>query len=139
MSASTLRASVEVVDDAAARDLQADLDHQVLEDLAVLAAVDRVAVGADHLHVVLREDPAVVAGHGRVQARLPAERGEHGVDRRALLRLADQDLLDGLGRDRLDVGRVGELRVGHDRRGLLLIRTRRYPSSRSARQAWTPE
>ena len=29
-----------------------------------------------------------------------------------------EDLLDRLGRDRLDVGRVGELRVGHDRRGV---------------------
>ena len=65
---------VHVVDDAAARDLQADLDHQVFEDLAVLAAMDRVAVGADHLHAVLREDALVEAGHAGVQARLPAER-----------------------------------------------------------------
>ena len=78
---------VHVVDDAAARDLQADLDHQVFEDLAVLAAEDGVAVGADHLHAVLREDALVEAGHAGVQAGLPAERRQQRVDRRARLPL----------------------------------------------------
>ena len=68
------------VHDAAARDLQADLDHQVLEDLPVLAAEDGVAVGADHLHAVLLEDALVEAGHAGVQAGLPAERREQRVD-----------------------------------------------------------
>ena len=88
---------------------------RILEHLAVLAAVDGVAVGADHLTRCTGEDALVEAGHGRVQPGLPAERGQHastGVPGRCLV---GQDLLDGPGRDRLDVRRVGELRVGHDR------------------------
>ena len=46
-----------------------------------------------------------------VERGLTAEGGEHGVGA-----LAGDDRLDDLGRDRLDVGRVGELGVGHDRR-----------------------
>jgi hypothetical protein len=101
--------------DARARYVQADPDHQILEDLPVFALEDRLAVGADHLHAVLRQDALVEAGHARVEARLPAERGEQRVDRRALGLFVRQDLLDGFGGDRLDVGRIRELRVGHDR------------------------
>ncbi len=68
--------------DAAARDLQADLDHEVFEDLPIFAAEDGFAIGADHLHAVLREDALVVTGHGGVQAGLPAQRRQHRVDRR---------------------------------------------------------
>ena len=57
------------------------------------------------------QDALVVQGHGRVQRGLAAQGGEHGV--RAL---DGDDLLQRLGGDRLDVGGVGELGVGHDRR-----------------------
>ena len=49
-------------------------------------------------------------GHRRVQAGLAAERRQHGVGALAL-----DDPGDDVGRDRLDVGPVGEVRVGHDR------------------------
>ncbi len=48
--------------------------------------------------------------HGGVERGLAAEGGQQRVGL-----FADDDLLDDLGRDRLDVGAVGELRVGHDR------------------------
>ena len=50
-------------------------------------------------------------GDGGVQRGLPAQRGEQRVGA-----LDRDDLLQGVLGDRLDVGRVGELRVGHDRR-----------------------
>ena len=84
-----------------------------LELLAVLAEHDRLDVGADQRAVVLLEDAALVQLHRAVQRGLPAQGREHGI--RPLL---GDDLLDDLGGDRLDVGGVGELRVGHDRGGV---------------------
>ena len=48
--------------------------------------------------------------HRRVEAGLPAERRQQRVGPLLL-----DDLLDDLPGDRLDVGAVGRLRVGHDR------------------------
>ena len=82
-----------------------------LELLAVLPRLDRLDVRADQLDAVLLEDARLVQRHRGVQRGLAAEGGEQRV--RALLL---DDLLDDLRGDRLDVGGVGELRVGHDRR-----------------------
>jgi hypothetical protein len=59
---------------------------------------------------VLRQSAGIPEGHGAVQRRLAAERGQQRV--RLFL---DDDLLDDLRIDRLDVSAEGELRVGHDR------------------------
>ena len=66
--------------------------------------------GADQLHAVLLQDAGRVQRHRGVERGLAAERGEQRVG--ALLL---DHLLDELRRDRLDVRRVRELRVGHDR------------------------
>ena len=55
-------------------------------------------------------DAALVEGQADVQARLAAEGGQHGIGL-----LDGDDLLDDLGRDRLDIGPIGHLGVGHDR------------------------
>ena len=83
----------------------------LLEPLPVLPRLDRGDVGADQLDAVLLEDARLVQRHRGVQRGLAAERGEQRVRALPL-----DDLRDDLGRDRLDVGRVGELGVGHDRR-----------------------
>ncbi len=49
--------------------------------------------------------------HRQVQPGLAADGWQDGIGL-----LLHDDLLDDLGRQRLDIGRVGELRVGHDRR-----------------------
>jgi hypothetical protein len=92
-------------------DVRSGVEHELLEDLAVLALVDRLEVRTDELDVVLLEDAVLVQLDGGVEGRLPAERREDGVG--ALL---GDDRLDHLPRDGLDVGRVGEVRVRHDRR-----------------------
>ena len=97
--------------DAGCRDIRPGIQHELLEDLAILALVDRLEARADELDVVLLEDAVVVQVDRRVQRGLAAE----GRQDRVGLLLRD-DRLDDLPRDRLDVGRVGEVGVGHDRR-----------------------
>ena len=58
---------------------------------------------------MFREHARFKEGHGGVEGGLAAERGQEGVGF-----FADDDFFDDLGGDRLDVGAVGELRVGHD-------------------------
>ena len=83
--------------------------HDALELLAVLAELDGLDVGADQLDVVLLQHAVLVQGDGGVQRGLPAQ----GRQDRVGAFLGD-DLLHDLRGDRLDVGGVGELRVGHD-------------------------
>ena len=89
----------------------ADRADDVLEQLPVLAAVDRVDVGADQLDAVLLQHAVLVEADRDVERGLPAEGGQQRVG--ALL---GDDLLDELRGQRLDVGGVGDLGVGHDRR-----------------------
>ena len=81
----------------------------LLEPLAVLAALDRLDVRADELDAVPLEGAGLVQRDGGVEGGLPAEGGQQGVRS-----LGGDDLLDEPGGDRLDVGGVGELGVGHD-------------------------
>ena len=99
-----------------ARRLQADPGHRLAEAFAVLGLVDRVGGRADHLDVELVEHAHPAQRQRGVERGLPAhgrqQREAAGNDVALLL----DDLGDDLRRDRLDVGRVGEIRVGHDRR-----------------------
>ena len=95
---------------AGARHIEADLEHRLLEGQAVFALVNGGGIRADHPHAVPLQHAALVELHGAIQRRLAAERRQQRV------RLfARDDLLHHLGRDRLDVRPVGELRVRHDR------------------------
>ena len=93
-----------------ARGFGARLVDDLLEQLAVLAAVDGVKGGADQLDVVLLEHTGLAERHRGVQCGLATQGGQQGVG----AFLGDDLLKDGRG-DRLDVGGVGHLRVGHDR------------------------
>ena len=96
---------------ARARDLQADLGHGLVKELAVLAALDGGKVAADHLDAVLVERAVLCQFDGGVQTGLAAQRGQQRV-RALFLDYA----LDKLGSDGLDIGAVGQARVGHDGR-----------------------
>jgi hypothetical protein len=100
----------------AAGGFAAHLGHDVLEPLPVLAALDGVEIGADQLDVVALQRAVLVQRHRGVERRLPAEGGQQRVDLVAALGLLGDDPLDERGSDRLDVGVVGVLRVGHDGR-----------------------
>ncbi len=97
--------------DRRARHLQPRLLHRDAKLVAVLGAADRLVVGADELDAELGERAVLVQLLGEVQRRLAAERGQQGVGPLAL-----DDLPHRAGEQRLDVRRVGELGVGHDRR-----------------------
>ena len=96
---------------AARRRLDADLLHRVAEQQSIFAKLDGVDVGADQLHVVLVEHAGIVQRHGEIEGRLPADGRQNRVG--ALL---FDDLGDRFDGERLDVGAIGHLRVGHDGR-----------------------
>ena len=93
------------------RRLDAQLGHALVEELAVLAALYRLKVASDHLDAVALERAGFSELDGHVQGRLATERGQQRIGL-----LAFDDLLDELRRDGLDVGAVGQARVGHDGR-----------------------
>ncbi len=97
-----------------ARRLEADPGHRLAEQFAVLGLVDRVGSGADHLDVVALERAHLSEAQRAIERRLAAhgrQQSEAAWDRVAFL---GDDLLDDLGRDRLDIGPVRHVRIGHD-------------------------
>jgi hypothetical protein len=84
--------------------------HRRSELLAVLGLVDRLLRGADHLDAVLLQHAVPREVERAVERGLPA----HGRQQRVGA-LGGDDLLHHLPGDRLDVGGIGHLRVGHDR------------------------
>ncbi len=97
--------------DRAAGHAQARARHRGPEQLAVLGAGDRLVVRADQLDAEALQRAVVVERLCEVQCRLPAKGAEQGVGTLALDHLGHRP-----GQQRLDVGRGGELRIGHDRR-----------------------
>jgi hypothetical protein len=98
---------------AAAGGFQADLVHRLAEALAILGLVDGVGIGADHLHAELLQRTVTEQRQRGVERGLAAHGGQQPA--RALGALTLDDAGHDFGRDRLDVGGVGHLVVGHDR------------------------
>jgi hypothetical protein len=97
--------------EAALRHVEADLAHRVLEQETILGDLDRFDRCADQLDVVLVERAGGRKIHGEVERRLAADRRQDCVGPFAL-----DDRGQHFRRQRLDIGAVRELRVGHDRR-----------------------
>lgn len=113
----------------------ADLGNDVLELLAILAALDGVEVRADELDVVLLEDALLVQRHCGVESGLTAERREDGVDLIALQRFLGDDLLGNsavIGSTYVASANSGSVMMVA---GLELTRLTRRPSSWRTRQA----
>ncbi len=102
-----------VVDELGARAFEADAVHRVAEELAVFRHLDRLALRADHLDAEFLQHAHIGERQRGVERGLAA----HGRQQRVGPLLLD-DLRDDLGRDRLDIGRVRELGVRHDRGGV---------------------
>ncbi len=93
------------------RHAQADRGHRLAERLAVLGGVDRVRRGADQLDPELLEHAGSLELHREVERGLAAQRRQQRVGP-----LLAQHGGHALEVERLEVGRVGPVRVGHDRR-----------------------
>ena len=102
---------INAVGDAALRAFQPDLVHGIAEFQPVLGLVDGLGVRPDQLDAVFFQRAILGQRQRGVERRLPAHGGQHGI--RPLLL---DDARDDFGRDRLHIGRVRQLRIGHDRR-----------------------
>ena len=91
----------------------ADRDEQLLECLAVLGLLDRAQRRSEEAHAVALEDARFRERDRKVEAGLPAERGQQAVG--PLLR---DDPLEHVDRERFYVCHVRDAGVGHDRRGV---------------------
>ena len=72
-----------------------------------------VRISADHLDAEALEGAILIERQRRVERRLSAHGGQQRVGAFGL-----DDLCDDIGRDRLDIGCIGHIRIGHDRRGI---------------------
>ena len=88
---------------------QSGRNHRVLELEPILGQLDGGGLRADQPHAVLLQHAGVRQIHRQVQAGLPADGGQQGIGP-----LGRDDLLAERHGQRLDVGRVGHLGVGHD-------------------------
>ena len=99
-----------------ARCRQPDLLHRLAEQLAILGLVDGVGGGPDHGDVELVECAHLTQRQRSIERGLPA----HGRQKREASGKDVPLLLDDLGhdlrRDRFDIGRIRQVRIGHDRR-----------------------
>ncbi len=98
-----------------ARRLQPDLVHGLAEQLSVLGLVDHLGACTDHLDSERVQHARAVQAERGIERGLPAHRGQQREAARQDVPLLLDDLGDHVRRDRLDIGGVGELRVGHDR------------------------
>ena len=114
ISSSARSASGSVLGLDRARRLQPDPGHGLAKTAAVLGLVDGVGGGADHLDVEFCQRALLAQRQRAVQRGLAAhgrqQRKTAGNDVAFLL----DDLGDDLRRDRLDIGGVGQFRIGHD-------------------------
>ena len=92
------------------RKIETNAQHRFLEQLSIFAFRDCLRVCSDQLHAVPRERPIPIEFHRDVERGLPA----HGWKKRVGFFALD-DRFDYFRRDRLDVGAIGKLWIGHDR------------------------
>src|SRR5690606_2976371 len=107
-AANEVKAVCQCRDHLARRCLDADARHRLLEQLPVLALLDGCVVGADQFNTVLLQYPELMQLRSQVESRLASQGREKRVGT-----LCHDHLFDELGGQRLDVGAVGYLRVGH--------------------------
>ena len=104
---------LERLDVEGARRLQPGLLHELLESSPVLGSVDGIERRTDQLDTELLEHTEVSELHGDIECRLTSQGREYGI-----WPFLAQDLGHHLRRDGLDVRGIGELGIGHDRRGV---------------------
>ncbi len=126
-------ALLDVRDDHAFGDRLADFDHFFFEALAVFGELDRVDRRTEQFDAVLLEDTGVVQFDREIQSGLAAERRQKRI--RAFAR---DDLFDRCDGKRLEVDRIGNLGIGHDRRRIRIDEDDAVAFFTKARHACTP-
>ena len=91
-------------------EVKADLNHRVFETLTIFALIDGVSIGADHADPILIEGSGIEKLDGDVQRSLTSEGRQERIGP-----FFDDDSLNRLRSDRLDIGPLRKLRVGHNR------------------------
>ena len=115
------RAVANIVHQRGARHIQPDARHGVFEQQPVFRFLDGFEPGANHFHVVFLENAGIGQIDGKIQRRLPSYCRQQGEFAGAAavgighpLAFPADDLFYVLPGQRLDIGAVGKLRIGHD-------------------------
>ncbi len=104
------------IGDSAARALQADGFNCLEKLVTIFSSMDNIPCCANHLHAKPIQNAIIKQLTGAVQSCLAAERRQEGIDLVAPTMFFFNDLGDSVCSDRLDIGPVSHLRIGHDRR-----------------------
>ena len=99
----------QVVDNGRFRYLEPDFAHGVAEFLSALCLADHADIGCQEFNPVLVEYPHFRHPDGRVEPGLAAQGGQKCIRPFALNHLGDKFRGNGL-----DIGTIGQFRVGHD-------------------------
>ena len=102
-----------VIDERGSGNFEADFAAGILEPEAVFGNFDGAERGADHFDFVLFENAAFGEFDGKIESGLAADGGKQRVGF-----FAYDNLLEIFLGERLDVGAVGQFRIGHDRGGI---------------------
>ena len=101
----------QIVGQPGARRFQADPRHRFAEELSVLGHRDRFGRGADKFDTETLQGAVAMQGHGGIERGLPTHRRQQRV-RTFFFQYFGHDFRC----DRFDIGCVGDLGIGHDRR-----------------------
>lgn len=93
------------------RGFQADLGHRFTKPVAIFGHINRIGRSADHLYCVLLQHPMPHQIEGAVQRGLAAHAGQQRIRP-----FAGNDVGHRTPVNRLDVHRIGHVRVRHDGR-----------------------
>ena len=112
---------VQILHDFGGDDGLVQLFHRVLEQLAILGAIDGVGLAGQQADTAAVQETAAGQLHGEVQAHLASQVRQDGVGF-----FFFNDALDDLGGQRLNIYMVGDVRVGHDGGGVGVDQHRLY-------------
>ena len=92
------------------RRVQADFGHRLFKAAAVFGFINRIFRGANQLHIVFRQHAVFGQIQRTIERRLPAHGGQNGIGA-----LFGDNLFHRLPHNRLDIGDIGHIGVGHNR------------------------
>ena len=107
------QAFIDGIDELRLRQIEADLLHRVFKQQTVLGAFDGIDFRADQFHSIFIEYAGFGQGDRKIQSGLPAHGREQGVGAFAANHLGGV-----FHAERLHVGAVRQIRIGHDGGGI---------------------